>query len=92
MTTHRKSGHLKQSIVKLAVDLGGARNAALEALPLDQLHAPPPNHVAPIDRNALQSILTEHAPQVLHRDLEYRGHLAEGAWYSSRLLAILATL
>jgi hypothetical protein len=33
--------------------------------------------------------LTDHAPQVLHRDLEHRGDLAEGAWYSSRLLGVL---
>jgi hypothetical protein len=89
VTVHGKSGHLKQSIVKLALCNDGTRNVALESLPLDQVHAPPPNHVAPLDRHTLQSLLTDHAPQVLHRDLEHRGHLVEGAWYSSRLLGVL---
>jgi hypothetical protein len=84
-----KSGHLKQSIVKLAIGNNGARNAALESLPLDQLHAPPPNHVPSLDRHALQSLLTDYAAQALHRDLEHHGELNEGAWYSSRLLALL---
>jgi superfamily II DNA or RNA helicase len=89
VTVHGKSGHLKQSIVKLAIGNNGARNAALESLPLDQLHAPLPNHVPSLDRHALQSLLTDHAAQALHRDLEHRGELTEGAWYSSRLLALL---
>src|ERR1019366_6375921 len=68
VTVHGKSGHLKQSIVKLAIGNNGARNAALESLPLDQLHAPPPNHVPSLDRHALQSLLTDYAAQALHRD------------------------
>ena len=89
VTVHGKSGHLKQSIVKLAIGQNGARNAALESLPLEQFHAPSPHHAPPLDRNALLTLLTDHAPQVLHRDLEHRGELAEGAWYSSRLLGVL---
>jgi hypothetical protein len=89
VTIHGKSGHLKQSIVRLALGFDGARDAALEALPLDRLHAAPPGQVAPLDGHALQSMLTEHAPQVLHRDFEYRGNLAEGAWYLSRLLGVV---
>jgi hypothetical protein len=92
VTIHGKNGRLKQFIVKLAVCTDGTRNVALESLPLDQVHSPPPNHSSPIDRHTLQFLLTDHAPQVLHRELEHRGHLAEGAWYSSRLLGVLLAI
>jgi len=91
VTIHGKTGHLKQSIVKIALGFAGGRDTVLEALSLDQLHAPPDHHVVSVDRPVLQIVLTEKAPQILHRDLEYRGNLTEGAWYSSRLLgAVLA--
>ena len=89
VTVQGKSGHLKQSIVKLAIGNNGTRNAALESLPLDQLHALPPNHSPSFDQHALHSLLTDQAAQALHRDLEHRAELTEGTWYSSRLLALL---
>jgi SNF2 family DNA or RNA helicase len=89
VTIHGKSGRLKQSVTKLALGPDGGRAAGLESLPLDQLHPPSPNFVPQLDRPSLESVLTNHIPQALHRDLEHRGELSEGAWYSSRLLALL---
>jgi len=68
------------------VSESSARVAALEPLPLEAFNPPPTTSSAAFDRQGLESILTTHAPQALHRDLEYRGSFSEGAWYSSRLL------
>ncbi len=87
--THGKSGRLKQSVTKIALGPEGGRAAALESLPLDQLHPLPANSIPQLDRPSLETALTTDIPQALHRDLEYRGELAEGAWYSSRLIALL---
>jgi hypothetical protein len=89
VTIHGKSGQVKQSIVRLALTPDGARVAALEALPLERFNPPPTTSTAAVDRQGLESMLTTHAPQALHRDLEHRGSLSEGAWYSSRLLGVL---
>jgi len=89
VTIHGKNGHLKQSVTKIALGSEGSRATALESLPLDQFH-PLPAHLDPdLNVPSLESALTTDVPQALHRDLEYRGELMEGAWYSSRLLALL---
>ena len=88
VTIHGKSGHVKQSLVRLALTPENTRVAALESLPLERFNPPPANSTVASDRHGLESNLTAHAPQALHRDLEHRGQLTEGAWYSSRLLAV----
>jgi hypothetical protein len=75
VTTHGKSGRLKQSVTKIALGPEGGRAAALESLPLDQLHPLPANFAPQLNRPSLESALTIHIPQALHRDLEYRGEL-----------------
>ncbi len=91
VTIHGKSGQVSQSIVRIALTPEGARVAALESLPLEAF-SPPPHTTAAVDRQSLESILTTHAPQALHRNLEHRGSLAEGAWYSSRLLGFVVAV
>ncbi len=69
----------------------GAKSA-LESLPLERLNTPPENNKVAVDRHCLESVLTTHAAHALHPDLEHRGNLSEGAWYSSRLLGVLLAL
>ena len=85
----RQQAGLQQPPRSFGKVANGARNAALESLPLAHFHTFPASQVTPLDQQALQNILAGQAPQILHRDLEHRGYLAGGACYSSRLLGVL---
>jgi len=91
VTIHGQGGQVQQRTIRLAMNPAGERSIILERAGREIEKATPPTGTPQIDQGQLATMLNGQATEILHREMVHTGLLPEGASYSARLLACIAT-
>ena len=83
---HGAGGHFQQRVIPLAVDAEGERSRVLERQ-VDSLRRLSNGRVGIFDQSRRAEYLKGLFPELLRRELEYKGLISEGTSFTSRLLA-----
>jgi SNF2 family DNA or RNA helicase len=86
VTIHGGNGQIQNHILRLSVNRAGLRLPKLERLSSDILSAAAPNSKSAYAPTELKEVLEKTIPEILYRELEFRGLLQEGDSYSAVLL------
>lgn len=86
VTIHGKNGMIQNQILKIGVNRSGQRIPKLERFAQNLLSAKSPSKPSSFSISEMKTILEKNIPEILHRDLVFKGVLQEGDAYSTMLL------